>query len=128
MTLSRRNSLGRLPRSVELALFRVLQESLTNIHKHSKSAKADVVLRVEKNVVILLVRDFGSGIPEDTLQNFRGLGTRVGVGLAGMRERIREQGGEFKIDSDSSGTTIEVRVPRTARPSIESEFTDTSVA
>jgi signal transduction histidine kinase len=119
---------GRLPRSVELALFRVLQESLTNIHRHSKSPNAEVMLRAEKDTVTLLVRDFGSGIPEETLQNFRDLGTRVGVGLAGMRERIREQGGEFKIDSDASGTTIEVRLPRTARPNIENEFTDTSVA
>ena len=110
---------GRLPRSVELALFRVLQESLTNIHRHSKSPNAEVVLRVEKDTVILLVRDFGSGIPEETLQNFRDLGTRVGVGLAGMRERIREQGGEFKIDSDASGTTIEVRLQRTARPNCQ---------
>jgi signal transduction histidine kinase len=119
---------GRLPRSVELALFRVLQESLTNIHRHSKSPNAEVMLRAEKDTVTLLVRDSGSGIPEETLQNFRDLGTRVGVGLAGMRERIREQGGEFKIDSDASGTTIEVRLPRTARPNIENEFTDTSVA
>jgi signal transduction histidine kinase len=119
---------GRLPRSVELALFRVLQESLTNIHKHSKSPSAEVLLRAEKDIVILRVRDFGSGMPEETLENFRNLGTRVGVGLAGMRERIREQAGEFKIDSDASGTTIEVKLPRTARPSIESEFTDTSIA
>jgi signal transduction histidine kinase len=119
---------GRLPRSVELALFRVLQESLTNIHKHSKSPRAEVLLRTEKDNVILRVRDFGGGILDETLENFRNHGTRVGVGLAGMRERIREQGGEFKIDSDSSGTTIEVKLPRTARPSIESEFTDTSIA
>jgi signal transduction histidine kinase len=119
---------GRLPRSVELALFRVLQESLTNIHKHSKSPNAEVLLRAEKDTVILRVRDFGSGISEETLENFRNLGTRVGVGLAGMRERIREQGGEFKIDSNTGGTTIEVKLPRTARPNIEREFTDTSVA
>ena len=118
---------GRMPRSVELALFRVLQESLTNIHKHSKSPSAEVLLRAEKDTVALRVRDFGIGIPEETLENFRNLGTQVGVGLAGMRERIREQGGEFKIDSDSTGTTIEVSLPRTAPPGIESEFTDTSV-
>jgi signal transduction histidine kinase len=55
-------------------------------------------------------------------------GTRVGVGLAGMRERIREQGGQFNITSNGDGTTIEVSLPRTARPNFESEFTDTSIA
>jgi signal transduction histidine kinase len=122
------NEVGRLPRSVELALFRVLQESLTNIHKHSKSPSAEVLLRAEKDSVILRVRDFGTGMLGETLENFRNLGTRVGVGLAGMRERIREQGGEFRIDSDANGTAIEVQLSRIAPPGIESEFTDTSAA
>jgi signal transduction histidine kinase len=119
---------GRLPRSVELALFRVLQESLTNIHKHSKSPRAEVSLRPDKDNVILRVKDFGAGLPEETLQHFVNSGTRVGVGLAGMRERIREQGGQFNIRSNGNGTTIEVSLPRTARASFESEFTDTSIA
>ena len=117
---------GRLPRSVELALFRVLQESLTNIHRHSKSPRAEVSLRPAKANVVLRVKDFGDGIPEETLENFVNRGTRVGVGLAGMRERIREQGGQFNISSNGNGTTIEVSLPRAARPSFESEFTDTS--
>jgi len=119
---------GRLPRSVELALFRVLQESLTNIHKHSKSPRAEVSLRPDRANVILRVKDFGDGLPEETLENFVHSGTRVGVGLAGMRERIREQGGQFRIDSNGAGTTIEVSLPRAGRPSFESEFTDTSIA
>jgi signal transduction histidine kinase len=119
---------GRLPRSVELALFRVLQESLTNIHKHSKSPRAEVSLQPNKDNVILRVKDFGAGIPDETLEHFVNSGTRVGVGLAGMRERIREQGGQFNITSNGNGTTIEVSLPRTARPSFESEFTDTSTA
>ena len=119
---------GRLPRSVELALFRVLQESLTNIHKHSKSPRAEVSLRPDRANVILRVKDFGDGVPEETLENFVHSGTRVGVGLAGMRERIREQGGQLRIDSTGAGTTIEVSLPRAGRPSFESEFTDTSIA
>jgi signal transduction histidine kinase len=119
---------GRLPRSVELALFRVLQESLTNIHKHSKSPHAEVSLQPNKDNVILRVKDFGAGIPEETLENFVNRGTRVGVGLAGMRERIREQGGQFNVTSNGNGTLIEVNLPRTARPNFESEFTDTSIA
>jgi signal transduction histidine kinase len=121
------DDVGRLPRSVELALFRVLQESLTNIHKHSKSPRAEVSLRPDKDNVILRVKDFGAGVPEETLAHFVNSGTRVGVGLAGMRERIREQGGQFNIRSNGNGTTIEVSLPRTARASFESEFTDTSI-
>jgi two-component system NarL family sensor kinase len=117
---------GRLPRSVELALFRVLQESLTNIHKHSKSPHAEVSLLPDKDNVTLQVRDFGDGMPAETLDNFLNSGTQVGVGLAGMRERIREQGGQFSINSNGEGTTIEVTLPRTAHPTFESEFTDTS--
>jgi len=117
---------GRLPRSVELALFRVLQESLTNIHKHSRSPRAEVSLLPDRDNVTLEVKDFGDGMPADTLENFLNSGTQVGVGLAGMRERIREQGGQFSIDSNGGGTTIEVTLPRTAHPSLESEFTDTS--
>jgi signal transduction histidine kinase len=122
------NDVGRLPRSVELVLFRVLQESLTNIHRHSKSPRAEVALKGDKTNVMLSVQDYGSGIPEDTLENFLRKGTRVGVGLAGMRERVREQGGQFDIRSDAQGTLIEVTLPRTALASIENEFRDTSLA
>src|SRR5271156_1167863 len=119
---------GRLPRSVELALFRVLQESLTNIHKHSKSPRAEVSLRPNRSNVVLRVRDFGGGIPAETLQNFLNSGTRVGVGLAGMRERIREQGGQFEIHSNSEGTQIEVTLSRSAPATLENEFRDSSLA
>jgi signal transduction histidine kinase len=122
------NEVGRLPRSVELALFRVLQESLTNIHRHSKSPRAEVTLKGDKTNVMLYVQDYGGGIPEETLENFLSKGTRVGVGLAGMRERVREQGGQFEIRSDARGTLIEVTLPRTAPASIEKEFSDNSVA
>ena len=120
--------MGRLTRSVELVLFRVLQESLTNIHRHSKSPRAEVSLKPVKDHVVLCVQDFGGGIPQETLDNFLRKGTRVGVGLAGMRERVREQGGEFEIRSTSQGTQIEVTLPRKAPAGIENEFRDSSVA
>ena len=63
--------LGRLPSSLELALFRVLQESLTNVHRHSKSRRADVSLRCSEDKVVLRVRDYGKGIPADVLDRFR---------------------------------------------------------
>ncbi len=121
------SEVGRLPRSVELALFRVLQESLTNIHRHSKSPRAEVALKCDKANVMLSVEDFGCGIPEETLENFLSKGTRVGVGLAGMRERVREQGGQFDIRSGAQGTLIEVTLPRTAPAGLESEFSDSSL-
>jgi signal transduction histidine kinase len=103
--------IGRLSRPVELALFRVLQESLTNIHRHSKSQRAEVSLRHDARGATLRIRDFGKGMDRDTLRNFLRTGTRVGVGLAGMRERVREQGGQLAVQSDTTGTTITVTMP-----------------
>jgi signal transduction histidine kinase len=99
-----------LPPAIELALFRVLQESLGNIHRHSKSSRAEVALRLSPRKVLLMIRDFGSGVPPDVLQRFKRDGTS-GVGLAGMRERVRELGGEFEIDSSANGTTVRVSLP-----------------
>jgi signal transduction histidine kinase len=104
-----------LSRHMELALFRILQEALTNIHRHSKSAKADVSVLVRSRSISLYVRDYGRGIPFDTLVNFRTKGTHVGVGLSGMKERVRELGGNFEIESDHTGTSIIVKLPLTAQ-------------
>ena len=60
---------------------------------------------------MLKIRDFGKGMNTDMLRNFLRSGTRVGVGLAGMRERVREQGGQLGVQSDSTGTTITVTMP-----------------
>jgi signal transduction histidine kinase len=110
--------LGRLPEPVELALFRVLQESLTNVHRHAKSPKADVSLRVFKDEVVLRIRDYGKGIPAEVLDRFRQNREHGGVGLAGMRERIHELGGEVEMNSDSHGTQILVKIPRSERRNI----------
>jgi signal transduction histidine kinase len=108
---------GRLSRPAELALFRVLQESLTNIHRHSKSSRAEVSLRAQPSGVVLRVRDYGTGIPQDTLQRFLSTGMHAGVGLVGIRERVREQGGKFELHSDATGTTLSVTMPVTANAS-----------
>src|SRR5215470_583311 len=101
---------ARLPREVEIALFRVLQEALTNIHRHSKSASAELVFESDSSTVTLMVRDHGVGIPTDVLERFRSSSTS-GVGLAGMRERIRELGGSFDVESNADGTCVRVVVP-----------------
>jgi len=103
--------LERLPRNSELALFRIIQETLTNIHRHSKSAKAEVSIRTTPHKIILLVRDYGKGIPPETLASFESNGIHLGVGLSGMRERVRELGGKLKIKSDGAGTEINVEMP-----------------
>jgi len=100
-----------LPLAVEMALFRVLQECLANIHRHSGSKRVDVTLVASPTDASLRIRDYGKGIPPVVLQQFHANGGRVGVGLAGMRERVREQGGHFEIQSNASGTTVTVRIP-----------------
>jgi signal transduction histidine kinase len=102
---------GRLPKPAALGLFRVLQESLTNIHRHSGSAKAEVVLTLAARQVTLKVRDYGKGIAPELLKSFRTKGMRSGVGLAGMRERIRELGGQLSIQASAPGTLISVTMP-----------------
>lgn len=109
--LSMPEELGRLPKPLELGLFRILQESLTNIHRHSRSPKAEVTLEMLRDNVVLQVRDHGKGIPMESLQAFRSKGVGFGVGLTGMRERVRELGGQLDIQSDSAGTLIYVSLP-----------------
>jgi signal transduction histidine kinase len=101
----------RLPRDLELTLFRVLQEALSNIQRHSKSAKAEVHFRADHRKATLNIRDFGVGLPSDTIRRFQENGTNVGVGLAGMKERVRERNGRFELHSDSAGTSISATFP-----------------
>jgi signal transduction histidine kinase len=107
--------IGRLDSALELALFRVLQESLTNVHRHSTSRRADVSIRLSSEKIALRVRDYGKGIPADILSRFRSNSAHGGVGLAGMRERIHELGGLLEMDSDSHGTQVVATLPRAAR-------------
>jgi len=104
------DDMPRLPHSVELALFRILQECLTNIHRHSGSTRADIAIERTEREVTLRIRDYGKGISPELLQRFRATGSHTGVGLAGMRERVREQGGRLDIESNTSGTTVIVQM------------------
>lgn len=101
----------RMSRLLEIALFRILQESLTNIYRHSDSRTADVQLEGCKKTITLQIRDHGKGIPAAVLSQFKQQGYGTGVGLAGMRERIQEFGGCLDIFSDSSGTLVRASVP-----------------
>jgi PAS domain S-box-containing protein len=103
--------LGRLPQNLETALFRIVQESLTNIFRHSGSPSATIRLSRQPGIVNLEVSDQGSGISPDTLATLNGTGGELGVGIRGMRERVRQLGGRLEIHSGKKGTTIVVALP-----------------
>jgi len=109
VTLETPEDLGRLPDAMELALFRVLQEALTNVHRHSGASEAHVLVRQKGDHVVLQVKDNGRGLPEGILRQFDDTGT--GVGLGGIRERAREMGGKLTLQSDSSGTLLSFAIP-----------------
>jgi signal transduction histidine kinase len=101
----------RLPDAIELALFRVLQEALTNVHRHSGASAADVTIRRASGQVILEVRDNGRGMEQDVLSRFRENGAGTGVGLMSMHERARELGGKIQLDSSGKGTSVKIALP-----------------
>jgi signal transduction histidine kinase len=115
-TLQFPEKMDRLPRSVEVVLFRILQESLTNVHRHSGSPTVEVELEVDEKIVSLAIRDAGRGIPVHVLQQFRESGT-AGIGLAGMRERVVDLGGELRVQSDEKGTLLMASIPLHSRVS-----------
>jgi len=102
--------LERLPRDVEMVLFRALQESLTNVHRHSQSPQVDVRIEVEDGQAALVVRDYGRGFGPEQLETFRG-GSDLGVGLAGMRERVNDLDGILEVRSEKPGTSVRVTLP-----------------
>jgi PAS domain S-box-containing protein len=108
------SELGRLPEAVELTLFRILQESLTNVHRHSSSLRVQVEFTRDERHVTLTVRDFGRGMPADALERFRCGSSGCGVGLGGMRERVNNLSGHLEIRSDGNGTAVLVSIPLSA--------------
>jgi two-component system sensor histidine kinase UhpB len=102
---------GRLPEEMELALLRVVQESLANVLRHSGSSEAEIVFSRRVDAAILEVHDRGGGIPADMLANMRGMKGGSGVGVGGMQERLRLLGGSLEIESGPAGTTVRAVVP-----------------
>lgn len=112
-------NLERMQQETELVLFRVLQESLTNIHRHSGSISAEVRVFQQGGTVTLTVKDHGLGMPLSILESFRRSNAGLGVGLAGMRGRVQELGGHLNLDSDGTGTIVIASLP--VRPHATSE-------
>ncbi len=104
---------GRLPPESEIAIFRVVQEALTNVHRHSGSKRAVVRLFCSQETVGIEVADSGKGIPPQKRAAFA-VGGAMGVGLRGMRERIEQLGGTIDLRSSSSGTTVVATLPAPA--------------
>jgi len=108
--------LQRLPGAVEMTIFRIVQESLVNVHRHSGSKKADIRMLLESNHAILEVKDYGRGIDSNGGSGSNGTklkdaGIQMGVGIHGMQERVRELGGSLEIDSSRQGTTVRAILP-----------------
>lgn len=103
--------LGRFPREIETALFRVVQEALNNVRRHSGSRHAVISLGRTKNGVLLQVRDFGRGMPCGPTSLQPGASSTLGIGIAGMRERLQQLGGELQVYSNPRGTLVRAILP-----------------
>jgi signal transduction histidine kinase len=101
----------RRPIAIEAALFRMLQESLTNVHRHSGALEVSMRFQYQAETVMLEIRDCGRGIPIELLNRLREASSEAGVGLAGMRERLNELNCTLEIESDGHGTSMRAIVP-----------------
>lgn len=117
---------GRLPSEMELLIFRLVQESLTNIHRHSGSKTARIRIEREGDIVQVKVEDQGRGMSPERLAEIQSRGT--GVGIRGMRERVRHFLGDLVIESDDSGTKVYATLPLKTSPSTRKNNTQQNVA
>jgi PAS domain S-box-containing protein len=101
----------RLSPDVETALFRVLQETMSNVHRHAGANQAWVELSLAHEEVVMHIRDNGKGMPRELVEAVNHSNSSLGVGLAGMRERLAQLGGRLLVTSDSTGTAIRATIP-----------------
>lgn len=100
---------SRLAAEKELAIFRIVQEALTNVHRHSGSPSAEIRLWHDRDCIQLQIKDAGEGIPPEIMARIQQHDS--GVGIGGMRERARDLGGDIRIESDGNGTTVSMTIP-----------------
>jgi PAS domain S-box-containing protein len=110
--------LGRLSAGVETTLFRVAEEAISNIDRHAGACKAEIRFWRERSRLRFEIADHGRGIPSQILTRLNKGTALPGVGIAGIRERIRSLGGFLQIDSDPIGTTVRVNLPATPPPTL----------
>lgn len=113
-------NMDRPSRDRELVLFRILQESLTNVHRHSQASAATVRLTRTGDHIEIEVRDNGKGIPEARLRRIDSSAAQAGVGITGMRERVLKLGGLFHIEALSPGTAVRAALPLHSEVSADS--------
>jgi PAS domain S-box-containing protein len=109
ITLNISEQFGRLPRDLELTIFRVVQECLTNVHRHSGSGTADITIARKAQTVSVVVQDQGKGLSREELKEIQARGS--GVGMRGMRERVRLFQGTMNIESNGSGIRVSATIP-----------------
>jgi PAS domain S-box-containing protein len=102
-------SFPRLPRDIETTIFRVIQESLTNVCRHANSESARVEIEKQSEFVLVRVRDYGKGLSKEIAG--RSASASLGVGVTGMRERVRQFGGELTMSRAEPGAQVEARIP-----------------
>jgi len=108
-------SLGRLQPEVELALYRIVQEALTNMHRYSGSSTGEISVFRDSDRVTLTILDHGKGFPPEVLEP-RDSGSGVGVGIPGMRERVRQLEGELQLESGDHSALIRATLPLISAP------------
>jgi PAS domain S-box-containing protein len=99
----------RLASDIETTIFRVVQESLTNVFRHADTTTARVEIDQQSEWIVVRVRDYGKGVPFEASE--RSSSPNVGVGIAGMRERVRQFGGELRVSRAEPGTLVEAKIP-----------------
>ena len=109
MELDLPDKAARLPRDLELVVFRVVQESLTNVHRHSGSGSAKIYLRHSDHAVDFEISDRGRGVSPEKQRDMTA--AESGVGVRGMQERVRQLGGTLQIVSGGDGTKVIVNLP-----------------
>ena len=120
ITLEVPENFGRLPRELELVVFRIVQECLTNIHRHSGSKTASIRVAREPGTVTVEVRDQGKGITPERLAEIQ-RSQAAGVGISGMRERVLQHNGSLQIHSNGNGTEIAIQLPLPAQHPVRLE-------
>jgi signal transduction histidine kinase len=103
--------IGRLPSDIEMALFRVVQEALSNVHRHSTSDTASIRLEHRNGDIVLQIKDRGKGLAIDDHGPDTNGAVSLGVGIPGMKQRLRQLGGTLDISSNQTGTTVSAVVP-----------------
>jgi signal transduction histidine kinase len=107
----------RLGSELETSIFRIVQEALTNVYRHAEARKTEISLAISDGQIVVTVRDDGKGIPNHISDFEPGM---IGVGIAGMRQRVKELGGELRLRNGNPGTLVEAAIPiKSAAPPAE---------